>query len=246
MSTVDAEISHPPLTRLTLVELRKMVDTLAGFWLQLITVILMVAVVGLTAKLGDPVDQSFDQMLDTARVPGAFLLPVVGILLVTSEWSQRTALITFTVNPRRLEVLAVKFLAGVLLALATMLLALVLAAAGTAIAGGEWNGSLGVVGQIALSLVFAITIGVAFGAAIKTSAPAIVLYFVLPIAFSALGTISAFNDAALWLDTSHTFEPLPDHVLHATEWARLATSLGLWLLLPLVIGAWRITQEDVS
>lgn len=246
MSTAKAEISRPPLTRLTLVELRKMVDTLAGFWLQVVTAVLMVAVVGLIVQLGDHKDQAFDQVLGAASVPANFLLPVVGILLVTSEWSQRTALITFAVIPRRLEVLAVKFLAGVLLALATMLVALVLAAIGTASAGGEWTGSPGLIAQIAFTLVAGIAIGIAFGAAIKVSAAAIVLSFVLPIGFGALGTISALHGAAIWLDTSSTFEPLSDHILSSTEWARVGTSLVLWLLLPLAVGVWRLTREDIS
>jgi len=40
----------------------------------------------------------------------------VGILLVTSEWSQRASLITFTLVPHRSRVLAAKLLAGVSLA----------------------------------------------------------------------------------------------------------------------------------
>ena len=38
--------------------------------------------------------------------------------------------------------------------------------------------------------------GVAFGAAFLSSAPAIVLYFVLPMAWAALGSIPFLNDAA--------------------------------------------------
>ena len=37
------------------------------------------------------------------------LLPVLGILLVTSEWSQRTAMVTFTLEPSRSRVIAAKF-----------------------------------------------------------------------------------------------------------------------------------------
>ena len=58
------------------------------------------------------------------------LLPIVGILLVTSEWSQRTAQVTFTLVPRRGRVLAAKVSASVVLALVAFALALVLAVAG--------------------------------------------------------------------------------------------------------------------
>ena len=43
------------------------------------------------------------------------LLPVLGIMLVTSEWSQRTAMTTFTLEPRRMRIVLAKMLAGVAL-----------------------------------------------------------------------------------------------------------------------------------
>ena len=36
-----------------------------------------------------------------------------------------------------------------------------------------------------------------------------------------------------------------DGLMSATEWARTATSLALWLLLPLAIGWWRVTRDEV-
>ena len=39
------------------------------------------------------------------------LLPIIGILLVSSEWSQRTALITFTLVPKRMRVMSAKIAA---------------------------------------------------------------------------------------------------------------------------------------
>ena len=68
------------------------------------------------------------------------LLPIVGLLLVTSEWSQRTALTTFTLVPERSRVIvAAKLLAGCALALAAVALCLALAAVGNLIAGGSWD-----------------------------------------------------------------------------------------------------------
>src|SRR5205085_12602592 len=87
---------NPTFPRLTLVELRKMVDTRAGFWLQLIVAGLTLIVVTLFCTFGDTDDLIFRDMFALAVFPASLLLPVVGILLVTSEWTQRTALITFT------------------------------------------------------------------------------------------------------------------------------------------------------
>jgi hypothetical protein len=38
---------------------------------------------------------------------------------------------------------------------------------------------------------------------------------------------------------------MADHVLSGTEWARAGTTLALWVLLPAVIGAWRVIHDEV-
>ena len=87
--------------------------------------------------------------------------------------------------------------------------------------------------------------GVAFGAAFLSSAPAIVLYFALPIAWAALGSIPFFNDAADWLDTTRTSDA-DDRARHErprvgpvrARWASCC-----WLALPLAIGLYRISAR---
>jgi ABC-2 type transport system permease protein len=39
---------------------------------------------------------------------------------------------------------------------------------------------------------------------------------------------------------------MSEHVLSATEWARTGTTLAVWMLLPLVIGVWRISRNEIS
>src|SRR5215210_5658638 len=107
--------ARPALSRLIAVELRKMVDTRAGLWLQLGVVALTVAAVILRSVTGDASDHVFRAELAWALQPAAVLLPVVGILLVTSEWTQRTALATFTLVPQRSRVVVAKLAAGVAL-----------------------------------------------------------------------------------------------------------------------------------
>jgi hypothetical protein len=72
-----------------------------------------------------------------------------------------------------------------------------------------------------------------------------VLLFVLPTAWSALGSIHALNGAARWLDTTRTLDPLLSESLSATQWARVGTSLALWLVLPIAVGFWRVGRSDV-
>ena len=71
---------------------------------------------------------------DFIQIPGAVLgyfLPIVVIMLVTSESSQRNGLVTFTLEPRRSRTWVAEFLAGIVLALGVMVLAVVLALLGT-------------------------------------------------------------------------------------------------------------------
>lgn len=241
--------ARPGLGRLVAVELRKMVNTRAGFWLQLATVAITVLVVIVACVVGDAADLTFQSVLNVGLQPAAVLLPVVGILLVTSEWTQRTSLITFTLVPQRSRVLVAKLLAGGALGLIGYQICLATGLLATAVFGGDagdtWSFSAALLGQNALSVVLAMLAGIGFGAVLLASAPAIVLFFVLPTAWGAIGSISAFEGAARWLDQSRTMADMGERALSGTEWARVGTSVALWVLLPIVIGFWRVRRNDV-
>jgi ABC-type transport system involved in multi-copper enzyme maturation permease subunit len=240
---------RPPLSRLTRVELRKMVDTRSGFWLQLSVLALTVLVVVITLIAGHEDDWTFRNILGNALVPAGILLPVVGILLVTSEWSQRTALVSFALVPERARLIDAKVLAGVVLGLIAFALAAVVAALGTAVASPAiahvWTFPVGLVGQDVLYVVSAMVIGVAFGAALQASAPAIVLYFGLPAAIGALTAIKAISGTVEWFGNG-SLEWLTQNVLSGHEWAQVLVTLALWMALPLAIGTWRVTRRDLN
>ena len=109
---MNPAVSFP---RLTFVELRKMVDTRAGFWLQLTTAVFTLAIVILFCVFGETDELILRDMFAFSILPASILLPIIGILLVSSEWSQRTALITFTLVPKRMRVMSAKIAAGVVL-----------------------------------------------------------------------------------------------------------------------------------
>ncbi|HEY2637593.1 MAG TPA: hypothetical protein VGI54_09415, partial [Solirubrobacteraceae bacterium] len=112
---------------------------------------------------------------------------------------------------------------------------------------GTWSISAALLGQHVVYMATAMVAGVAFGAALLSSAPAIVLYFLLPTGWGALtGLIHALDGVGRWLDQSRTMAPLTDHALSATEWAHVGTSLALWLLVPLAIGLWRIPRREIG
>ena len=244
-----AGLTRPSLTRLTRVELRKMTDTRAGFWLLLAVMALTVIAVILLLLVGDAKDHDLRDMLSVAVAPSSILLPVVGILLVSSEWSQRTSLITFTLVPDRPRVLMAKLMAAVVLSAAALVGCLAIAALGTAIAAPglehTWSLPVGFLFQVAVFVVTSLITGVGFGALFLSSAPAIVLSFVLPLGWSALGSIPALEGTARWLDGSRSLSPMTEHLMSATEWARAGTTLAVWMLLPLAIGLWRIMRSEI-
>jgi ABC-2 type transport system permease protein len=241
---------RPGLVRLTAVELRKMVDTRAGFWLLLSIFGLTVAALVTAFFAGGADDHTFKNMFVLAAAPSAILLPIVGILLVSSEWTQRTTLLTFALLPRRVRVLVAKVFAGVVLASVALASSLGLGALGTALAQPDVNGTWALspvfLGQVALYVAAAMLMGVGFGAMLTSTAPAIVLYFLMPIGLSAIGAIPWFDGIVPWLDWWSSVSILADKPLDATEWGRAGTTLAVWVVVPLLVGLWRITRSEVS
>lgn len=248
--TPRAEDRRPALARLAAVELRKMVDTRAGFWLLLGIFLLTTAALVTVLFAGKAGDHTFESMFVLAAAPSATLMPLVGILLVSSEWTQRTTLTTFALVPRRGRVLAAKVVAGVALACAALVAAAVLGALGTAIAQpgveGTWSLTPTFAGQVALYVAASMLMGVAFGALLLSSAPAIVLYLLMPIGFSAVGAVPWFRGSVPWVDWWSSVSILADKPLDRIEWARAGTTLAVWVVLPLLVGLWRILRSEVA
>jgi ABC-2 type transport system permease protein len=240
-----------PFTRLVSVELRKMYDTRAGFWLLLSIAAITALAMILLLFLGTDADHTFSSFMGAAATPQGFLLPVLGILLITSEWSQRTTLTTFALEPSRSRIVAAKVVAALVLGLAAVVVAMVIAALATLVAGGTdpWqNIGLDDVGKYTILQVSGILMGLAFGLLLLNSAAAIVLYFVLPIAFSIITELwKALHDVQPWIDTGTSQAPLfgGDHMT-GEQWGQLATSSALWILLPLAVGLWRVVRAEVK
>ena len=139
-----------------------------------------------------------------------------------------------------------KLLAALLLAIVAFQLAFAFAAVGTALGGGSWRYSAGLVGQVAVYTIVPMLAGVAFGAALRNPAAAIVGYFLIPIAFAALVSIPAIDGIAPWVDQTRSTESMVEPGMTAEEWARFGTSVLLWLGVPLAIGWWRVLRGDVQ
>jgi len=245
--------ARPTLARLTLIELRKVTDTRAGFWLLVTVAVLQVAVVGLQLASGDGWTRTFGSFVVNAQLPAALLLSVLAVLSVTSEWSQRTALSTFSLVPGRGRIVAAKALAATLLTTAVTATGAAAGAAGFAIGGaldrtvGGWHLSGVVVPQLWL-IVWVNTIsGTAFGLLLLRSAPAIVTFYAVPLAWSLVGRlVPGLETAAEWLDLSRAHTALLETGVTGEEWAKLLAASGLWVALPAALGMLRVRRTELS
>ena len=247
MSAVAIQPTRPALPRLTAVELRKSIDTRAGFWLLFLVALSVLAVVVLILAVGKAEDQTFAGLFgDTIGVASIFL-PIVGLLLVTSEWSQRTALSTFTLVPERGRVVAAKLLAGCALALVAVAICLALSAIGNLIAGGSWKFDLSHLGEGVLYELFGMLGALALGLLLMHSALAIVTYFVLPTVVGiVVEVVPGLDDAAKWFEPNQVTTPLAEGTIHGAGWSHFAVTAGIWVLLPLVLGLLRLQRHELK
>ena len=246
-------LPRPPLLRLTHVELRKAIDTRAGFWLLLIIVLATAAVAFVRMAVGDQAERNLLEAYSFAQVPAAVLLPVLAILSVTSEWSQRTALTTFALVTQRWRIVVAKLLAALVLSFAAVVVSLLFSALANLIGSaifttdGSWSLPVSALGEAFVFQAIGMLGGAAFGMVFLASAPAIVLYYVLPTVWGILGeVIPGLDGPSKWLDLGQSTTPLQEFDMSGVAWARLATSALLWVALPLVIGLMRIRRTEVS
>lgn len=248
---IDAALSPPapiPFSRLVRVEWAKATDTRAARWLLalvgLSTVGLMTAAIFLPKKF----DQSYSGYLEVASIGQVIFLPVVAILMLTGEWSQRSIMSTFTQEPRRTRVVNAKLAVALLLGGIAAIFGGVVAAIGLALAAAsgrelEANLSIGIITGYLVYLLLNVLSGAAFGVLVQSSAPAVAAYFTLNPAVALLGTISTHVDD--WIDT----ETIWTWVLH-NDWAshvpQILFSIVVWIVAPVAIGVVRTIRRDVG
>jgi ABC-2 type transport system permease protein len=246
-----------PLTRVVGVELRKMFDTRAGFWLMSSIAALAVLATTATIVFAPDSELTFEAFATAIGFPMAVILPIIAILSVTGEWSQRSGLTTFTLVPHRGRVITAKAIGSVLIGVGSMVLAFAIGALGnvigTAITGTEtvWNISLAEFALVVLANVLGLMIGFMLGVLIRNSAGAIVAYFVysllLPTVFGLLAAYQDwFRDLQPWVDFNYAQTALFNGPLDGEQWAQLGASGVLWLLAPLVAGVWLVLRSEVK
>jgi ABC-2 type transport system permease protein len=263
MTTATLDVTGTPgipFVRLYTVELRKTVDTRAGRWLVGITIGAALLAEGIflaVAATHSDVNAAYGDFVAAAAFVSSILLPVVGIMLVTSEWSQRTAMTTFTLEPRRMRIVNAKLLAGVTLTLFVIAFALVVGLVCNLLFGSlqshqatDWTfGWSGFAGFL-INQTFAMLGGFALACLLLNTPAAIVVFFIykwaLPVLFGVGSLMAWFKSISPWLDFQSAQSELYDMPLTGAQWGHLAVSGFIWLVIPLAIGLGRIRRAEVK
>ena len=251
------EPARIPLTRITRVELAKMFDTRSGWWLMASIVITSVIATAAVILFAPEEVQTYESFATAIGFPMAMILPMVAALSVTSEWSQRTGLTTFTLVPHRGRVIWAKAIASVLVGVVSVLIALAVGAVGnvlgTAITGTEtvWNLSLTECLLIVLANVIGLLVGFMLGVVVRNSAGALVAYFVyallLPTVFGVLAEFQVwFRDLQGWIDLNYAQGALFSGTVTGTDWAHLAVATSIWLVAPLAVGLTVLLRSEMK
>jgi hypothetical protein len=246
-----------PLSRVTRVELRKMFDTRSGFWLMASVVIIgALSTVGtiLFAPDGDLTYYTFARAIG---FPMTFILPIIAVLAITGEWSQRSGLTTFTLVPHRHRVIGAKVIASLAVGFAAMLFALATGVVGnlvgTAVAGTDlvWDVSFAHGANIIVGSLLCLLTGTMLGILFRSSPVALVAYFVyallVPTLFEVLASSQEwFQDLRPWVDLNLAESWLFDGTITGEQWTNLATAVTIWLILPGLVGLRMITRSEVK
>jgi hypothetical protein len=246
-----------PFHRLMTVELVKMFNTRAGFWLIMSmagTAFIATASVILFAPDSA---MTYDNFGAAIGVPMTLLLPVMAILSVTSEWSQRSGLTTFTLVPHRSRVIWAKMVVAMALGAVSIGVALAIGALGNIVGSGiagvdtVWDISGNQIVLLVFANVLNLLIGFMLGVLIRNSPGAIVAFvvysFVLPTLSMVLGNFQQWwVDIRPWLDFNWAQGELYDGHLNATQWAQLGTSGLIWLVVPLAVGLVMVMRSEVK
>jgi len=240
-----------PFSRLVRAELRKLTDTRASRLLLVAMAAATPVIIAVMLIVASPRDLNYTRLVDFTQTPQKFILPALAILVVTSEWSQRTGLVTFTLVPSRGRVLRAKATATLGLGLALIVIAFAVAAVGNLLSGlrhgdGSWAFGAPGFGDMILVQMLTLLEGLAFGMLLRVSAAAIAAYYVLPTVWSALFSAPGLKGIAPWFDLNQAQGPLYTHDITGTGWLQLLSAAAIWIGVPLAAGVVRALRGEIK
>jgi ABC-2 type transport system permease protein len=247
-----------PTTRLIKVELRKMFNTRSGFWMLVSIGVLSVIATGAVLIFAPDSEIAYANFIAAMGLPMSVILPMIAILGVTNEWSQRSGLTTFTLVPSRGRVIVAKAFATFAVGVVSTAVAFAVGAVGnllgSTIMGLDtvWDVSLAAGAQILLGNLVGMAIGFTLGVVLRASSAAIVGYFVVSFVLPGiLGLLALvrewFLDLQPWIDWNYTQVELFKGATNAgEEWAMLGSTTMIWIVAPLVVGLLFLRRSEVK
>ena len=234
-----------------------MFDTRAGFWLMASVGIVSVLATAAVIIWAPDEAITLETFATAIGMPLSVVLPIIAILSITGEYSQRTGLTTYTLVPWRGRVIASKLIVTVAIGVVSMALALGIGALGnllgSAITGLDavWDISLQTFAYIVLANILGMLMGFMLGVLFRSSAGAIVGYFVyafvLPVAFGTLAAFQEwFRDLQPWVDVNYAITRLFDSTMTAEYWQQLGVTTLVWLWIPLALGLRAVLRAEVK
>jgi ABC-2 type transport system permease protein len=144
-----------------------------------------------------------------------------------------------------------------LVAIAAMVVAFPLGALGNVVGAAVhdtpsvWDQGPSDVLYCALANALLTMVGFMLGVLIRTSAGAIVAYFVYGFVAPTLLTFLAmsqewFRDAQPWIDPNYSQDALFKGGFGVEQWAQLGVTSAVWLVLPLAVGVVTLLRSEVK
>ena len=269
VATIDTTKPAVPFSRLFKVELRKMFDTRASMWLMISTGILIVLTLGiclLVVGLDDGTVIKAAGFSQIMSIPLSLLLPVFAIVTITGEWGQRSHLSLFTLEPRRSKIIGAKLAAVLVLAVTTIVIAILLGAVGNVLGasvGGYdtvWNLSVSdVVWAAGLQIAFFL-MAFALSMLFLNSAATIVVFYIVALLLPMMVYPPLYfnfdwaKDLIPWLDFNYAAAPLSTGEdfdgnavsVGAIDYVRFIFALLLWVVVPGLVGLRRVLKTEVK
>jgi len=246
-----------PWARLVRVELRKSFDTRSGRWLLASLGLAAVLTTGAIIAWAPTSELAYSQFTLAIGVPMTIILPIIAVLSVTSEWSQRSGLATFTLVPHRGRLVLAKAVAAVLVTVPATAVAFAVGAVGNVIGTAladvptVWDQSLVDVGYFAAGQTLLLLVGFVLGALIRNSSGAIVAYMLYAFVVPGLLAFLAFNqawfaDARPWVDAKYNQDALLRGQLAGDGWSHLAVTSLVWLVVPMMVAVVNVLRSEVK
>jgi ABC-2 type transport system permease protein len=239
-----------------LIEARKLAGTRSGK--GLIAVLAVLAICGALVSMSMPADTPTLSIVDTyamAVAPLVLFVPITAMVTLTSEWSTRSAVLTFTLTPQRGGVLAGKVLLGAALSVVAPLYALGLAVIATEISAlsrgrdVSYANAFGFNGGLLQNVVLVTTytaFAIAVGMLVRVTAAAVPVFLALTVLPDAVLKM-VLGSSANWVSPIRGFEKLSSGDFSTgVEFGQAGTVIFLWLLLPLILGGYRFLRTDIG